>query len=188
MNAKEENEMMMAAERKRIGTQISEARRDAGLSQEQLSDMTGLSRSDISRIENGVRNVTMDSLTKIAHALGCEMWTLRRKMSSDGMVNYDRQYVDHVFDSGKPLIMSEVRRLRGKRIAFTFPTDCENSNYVEEAVIGEDIIVRENDNKTCNYFLTSEDGRNLQVFSDSMEDGAVFFCTDWGRIVYFIEL
>lgn len=185
---KEEYEEMLAEERKRIGSQISEARKEAGLSQEQLSEKSGLSRSDISRIENGVRNVTVDSLTMIAHALGCEVWTLRRKMSSDGKVNYDRGYVDHIFETGKALTMAEVRRLRGKRIAYTFPVDSENNSYVEEAVIGEDIIVRENPDNTRSYFITSEDGRNLYIFSDSMEDNAEFYCTDWGRVVYFVEL
>lgn len=185
---KAEVERRAAAERKRIGGQIAEARKDAGLTQVKLSGMTGISRSDISRIENGTRNASIDVLTSIAHVLNCDVWMLRRDMCDDGKANYDQEYVSHIIKNGNVLTMGEFRRLRGKRIAYTFRGYHENEGYVEEAVLGEDVIIRDIEGYRRTYFITSEDGKNMNLFTSSMDDDAVLNCTDWGREVYFIEL
>lgn len=48
---------------------ILEAREAAGLSQQSLADKSGVPKSTISRIEKG-NNASIDTLTKIANALG----------------------------------------------------------------------------------------------------------------------
>ncbi|MFU0569935.1 helix-turn-helix domain-containing protein [Gardnerella vaginalis] len=45
------------------------ARKKAGLTQAELSEKTGISQSDISRLENGSRNPTIALLNRIANAL-----------------------------------------------------------------------------------------------------------------------
>lgn len=57
-------------ERQRIGSRIRELREEAGLSQDELAEKTGLKRPNISRIESGRYNTGQDILSKIALALG----------------------------------------------------------------------------------------------------------------------
>lgn len=49
---------------------VSAARALAGLSQKQLSALTGIDQSDISKIERGVANPSVATLNRIASALG----------------------------------------------------------------------------------------------------------------------
>ena len=49
---------------------VSSARAAAGLSQKQLSSLTGIDQSDISKIERGVSNPSVLTLDRIARALG----------------------------------------------------------------------------------------------------------------------
>ena len=42
-----------------------------GLSRKQLAERLGVSKSTISRILDGNRNMTLETLTKVAYALGC---------------------------------------------------------------------------------------------------------------------
>ena len=56
---------------KKVGTLIKEARTEAGLTQEQLArKISGLSASDISAAERGLKDLTQDQLKKIAKATG----------------------------------------------------------------------------------------------------------------------
>lgn len=55
---------------KEIQVQVSKARKDAGLTQRQLSNKSGLSQANISNIENGTTHPTIDTLKKIADATG----------------------------------------------------------------------------------------------------------------------
>lgn len=49
---------------------IVKARIEAHMTQTQLSEVTGITQSDISKIENGNGNPSLKTLTKIAHAFG----------------------------------------------------------------------------------------------------------------------
>ena len=48
-------------------------RMDKGLSQQELADLVGTSHSQISRIESGRHRANLDTLTRIAHALGLRL-------------------------------------------------------------------------------------------------------------------
>ena len=48
---------------------VSDARKEAGLTQVQLAELTGLDQSDISKIERGVANPSVKTLQRIAKAL-----------------------------------------------------------------------------------------------------------------------
>lgn len=60
-------------ERMRIGQRIAELRKSHGITQEELSVMSGLQRTHISRIEAGKYAVTIDTLSAIAEQLGCQV-------------------------------------------------------------------------------------------------------------------
>lgn len=55
--------------RDRIGQRITALRRMAGLTQEELSEMSGLQRSHIGKIEKGRYAVTLETIQAIAEAL-----------------------------------------------------------------------------------------------------------------------
>ena len=57
-------------ERQRIGQDIAQLRKEKGMTQQDLADVTGLLRNHISRIEQGRYSVGFDTLQVIAEALG----------------------------------------------------------------------------------------------------------------------
>ena len=57
-------------ERLRIGCRIQELRFEAGMTQKDLADATGLLQPNIARIETGRYGITIDLLSRIAQALG----------------------------------------------------------------------------------------------------------------------
>jgi transcriptional regulator with XRE-family HTH domain len=65
---------------RKLGEKIREKRLELGLSQEDLSNKTGLDRTYISGIERGVRNPALKNLNKLAKAL---------KISIDQLMKFD---------------------------------------------------------------------------------------------------
>ena len=61
------------AHRKKIGGMIAEIRKWKGLTQEDLSNLSGLDRANIAKIENGKYSVGIDILGKICKALEVEI-------------------------------------------------------------------------------------------------------------------
>ena len=49
---------------------LAEARKEAGLTQQELADKTGMTQGDISKIENGARNISIETLQRLAQGLG----------------------------------------------------------------------------------------------------------------------
>ena len=56
-----------------VASAVLSARAKAGLSQMELSAVTGIDQSDISRIERGVANPSIGTLNRIAGALGAQL-------------------------------------------------------------------------------------------------------------------
>ncbi|MDR1564244.1 MAG: helix-turn-helix transcriptional regulator [Oscillospiraceae bacterium] len=56
-----------------IVAQVICARNEQGLTQEALAERTGIQRSNISRLESGNYNPSVDFLTRIAQGLGLEL-------------------------------------------------------------------------------------------------------------------
>src|SRR5688572_15091637 len=56
-----------------IADQVSERRRELGLSQKQLAELTGTTQSAIARLESGGRPPRIDTLLRITSALDCEL-------------------------------------------------------------------------------------------------------------------
>lgn len=55
------------------GQRIANLRKQRGMTQQQLSDVVGVSREHIARIEAGKYSVGLDILVKVAKALGMEL-------------------------------------------------------------------------------------------------------------------
>ena len=59
--------------RTKMGEQIRRRRKSLGMTQLELSERTGLDRANISKIEGGRYNVSVDILGRIAEVLRCEI-------------------------------------------------------------------------------------------------------------------
>jgi transcriptional regulator with XRE-family HTH domain len=59
--------------RLRMGERIATLRKEAGLTQTRLAEITGLQQAHIARIEQGRYGVKIDVLAKIADALGARL-------------------------------------------------------------------------------------------------------------------
>lgn len=60
----------------KLGKKVRQLRKDAGLSQEKLGELTGLDRTYISGIERGIRNPSLRNIEKIAKALKAKVSTI----------------------------------------------------------------------------------------------------------------
>jgi transcriptional regulator with XRE-family HTH domain len=56
--------------REGLGRMVREKRKEQGLSQAELAQRAGLNRPYVSDVERGTRNVSLDSICKLANALG----------------------------------------------------------------------------------------------------------------------
>ncbi len=56
-----------------IGDMIKTARKKRNLTQEQLGEMVGVKKSQISRLENNTGNVTFETVMRIFNALGARL-------------------------------------------------------------------------------------------------------------------
>lgn len=61
--------MTSTAAQKKFGKNVAYYRKEAGLTQEKLGELTGLDRGYISGVERGVRNPAIVNIEKIAKAL-----------------------------------------------------------------------------------------------------------------------
>lgn len=67
-----------------VGLNVLKIRRERGLSQEELSFRSGLTRAYLSGLEAGRRNPTIVSLHKLAEALGVDIESLVRSTKKPG--------------------------------------------------------------------------------------------------------
>lgn len=62
-----------------FGANFRQARLKAKLTQAEVEARTGIRQHYISEIENGVHNVTLDTMTTLARAIGADVRTLLRR-------------------------------------------------------------------------------------------------------------
>jgi transcriptional regulator with XRE-family HTH domain len=67
-----------------FATNLRRFRLAAGLSQEGLASRAGLHRTYVSSIERGQRNVALENIFSLAHALGCAPGDLLEPSSEAG--------------------------------------------------------------------------------------------------------
>ena len=56
-----------------IGEAIRQARKERNLTQEQLGDLVGVQKAQISKIENSVKNARFETILKVFNALGAKV-------------------------------------------------------------------------------------------------------------------
>jgi DNA-binding XRE family transcriptional regulator len=56
--------------RQEVASQLKQVRRDKGMTQESLAELVGTKKSNISRLESGRYNPSLDFLVKVAGGLG----------------------------------------------------------------------------------------------------------------------
>lgn len=61
------------AERVDLGAQLAAARKERRMSQHVVAERAGVQQAEISRIERGVSNPTVDTISKVVHALGMKL-------------------------------------------------------------------------------------------------------------------
>jgi transcriptional regulator with XRE-family HTH domain len=62
--------------RQRFADNLRELRKSRGLTQEELAEKAGLHRTYVGSVERGERNVTIDSMDRLAKALDVSVWML----------------------------------------------------------------------------------------------------------------
>jgi len=62
-------ERIVASTQREVAEKLAELRKNQGLTQNQLSEMAGIDRKTINRIENGHFSPSVDTLTRLALAL-----------------------------------------------------------------------------------------------------------------------
>jgi transcriptional regulator with XRE-family HTH domain len=65
-----QNKISSMTTRQRFGQKVREERLKQGLSQEQLAERAGLHRTYIGMVERAEKNVTLETIERIANALG----------------------------------------------------------------------------------------------------------------------
>lgn len=93
-----------------LGQSIKAMRKMKNMTQEELSDKTGLSRSTISGIETGRQIVTQENLLQISKALGYGVFITFRQIKGKNVFTSTENGVDwtskSVISSGEPLAMT----------------------------------------------------------------------------------
>ena len=56
-----------------LGQAIKKARQERNLTQEQLGDLVGVQKAQISKIENSVKNARFETILKVFNALGAKV-------------------------------------------------------------------------------------------------------------------
>jgi len=60
-------------ERERIGQLLAAIRKEKGLTQKDIAELTGIKKNHISRMEHGKYSVGVEILAKVCKAMGCKL-------------------------------------------------------------------------------------------------------------------
>lgn len=116
-----------------IGTLFLKRRKELGLTQEQVGEMVGVSKSEISKIENG-RGLTFSTINKLSDALGVEAIVALepRKEPSKNVIHFIVMYMG-VFARTHKLSRKEACNYltRNKELKFSID-NCEAEKRVAE--------------------------------------------------------
>ena len=90
-------------------------RQQCGLNQKELANLAGLSESEISKIENGYRKVTLDSISKLNKVLKFTENEMKNilNVSSDNLTIYNSyaSKLDNVFTSDEIVLVETLSKI-----------------------------------------------------------------------------
>ena len=117
---------------KKVGTLIKEARTEAGLTQEQLArKISGLSATDISEAERGLKDLTQDQLKKIAKATG---------VTQSSLLNAPKNTKSTSSSSSASKSSMQVTAAEKKLVELYRKADSKTKKEVLQVLKGEDSI------------------------------------------------
>jgi transcriptional regulator with XRE-family HTH domain len=124
----------MPEDAERVGQNVKEARDKAGLSLSKLSDMTGISKAHLVRLENGPSNPSLDVLSRIALALDLTVADLvggpRLVYRSAEVPTSLRRFADDAgLDSGEVRTLASIKFRDGEP-----PKTVERWRYIYESL------------------------------------------------------
>lgn len=88
--------------------ELKNRRKRAGLSQEKFSELTGLSKAQISEMERGIANPSLGSLEKIADALQVSVAEL---LDVDDVLSNPDRLKESIWESMEDLTAEELRKV-----------------------------------------------------------------------------
>lgn len=124
-----------------LGKKIKEARKGIGLTQKQLADRLGTSPQNLAQYENGKRQPKLETLDRIATALGVDVWELYEDYE---LPENDKEF-NHAWEN--LLIMNDIRFI----------------NYTKST--GEYGKLFAVDDDRFRYFLTSDQCKKLPTMA-----------------------
>lgn len=99
----------MAVDYIMIGKRIKEKRKQAGLTQEQLSEKIGVTVGYVSQCERGISKINLEKLSEIADILGADMSFFVTGSTPDG----DLYLKEELFEKYKKLTSSQKKQILG---------------------------------------------------------------------------
>lgn len=109
--------MTLADLKSMFGSAVRSKRTELGISQEELADRAGLHRTYVSDVERGARNLSLESIDKLARALDLSIWRLFERIGN-GMNSERKVEVLLVEDDPRD---AELTMHAFKRANFTNP-------------------------------------------------------------------
>ncbi|MDL2279522.1 helix-turn-helix transcriptional regulator [Desulfovibrio sp. OttesenSCG-928-G11] len=91
-----------------LAGEIKSRRKRAGLSQEKFSELTGISKAQISEMERGIANPSLGSLEKIAEVLQVSVAEL---LDMDEVLSNPDRLKESIWESMENLPPDELRRV-----------------------------------------------------------------------------
>lgn len=120
-----------------LGSNLRRMRKDLGLSQEQLSDKTGIRVAHISKIESDKTDPKLSTIYKLVESLECSADSLlmdKNKVGLDSILKATLERVGNLPDSNKRTIIDVIHHYCqsvGATLALT-----ENRTWAKEFMLG----------------------------------------------------
>jgi transcriptional regulator with XRE-family HTH domain len=148
--------------RKRIGKKIRELRLMKGFTKQKLAKMTGISSASVTRMEAGRHSVGIDTLAKIASALGSTL-----EIVEDGQVRVE----DRIWNSDRERILIQLKNIRIEknfrqhRFAEMLGIACCNMSLIESAKrsTGAEIVANIAHLLNCNLDILTKEERDAMT-------------------------
>lgn len=144
-----------------IGSRIRAIRNEKGISQEKLALDSELDRTYINSVENGKRNITINSLTKITNALGV---SLKDFFDNDYKVEYDPSNIVFLICCDKDNYLTTMNtgvKKESLKSIFSF----DDFNKIDKLVSDEIIHIWGTSETNANTFNLLQEG-NIALFAN----------------------